>query len=168
MTHFFKILRSILLNLIVELILLSLKLLPDTHLICLLLIKWEHLLGLLIILTHLETILHLIIVAMLCTISFIVITHVVVSLTKSIRSGVLHLLLPTLNSSLSMTWLTLSSCIYIGHHVACSFWSLRSVSWMTQALSLFNLLVNMCEWILQMRIMSLLLIKRCHTKLLMW
>lgn len=53
MTHLLHILRSVLLERVVKLVLLSLQLLSDAHLVCLLLIEGEHFLGLVIILAHL-------------------------------------------------------------------------------------------------------------------
>ena len=84
MTHFLHILRWILKRIIHD-ILLCLQLLPGTNCINFLIIKREHLLRLLIILTHLLHILLLLILLMIqASIALIVVTHVVVCLTKSI------------------------------------------------------------------------------------
>ena len=195
--HLLSVLRP--LSGLVHHVLLGLELLPLSLWIAgvlLAILKGEHLLGLFVVLLHLLLMEHLLLLllqeSLLLLISLhvafhvvllggllegwpvVVFAHVVISLAKSVRGCLLHLLL----LHLATAWLALSSSssIRAGDWSTCStkdvtsgsVRSLGSVSRVPQALPLLDLLVYVGQRVLQVRVVSvLLLVKWSHTKLLM-
>lgn len=72
-----------------------------------------------------------------------------------------------MNHSLTVIVLDMHTWPNIRHDITSPLRPLRPVSRVPQALPFLNLLINVSQWILQMRVVRLLLIKRCHAELLM-